>query len=138
MIKWKDDYSCYENSIDEQHKRMIDMINQMNEIAEMNDGHDRYDEIIEVFKGLTEYTEYHFSSEEKLFEKYSYGAFDTKIQKLEHKSFFHKVKAINLYDLEEDQTNTVRKVVEFLSKWLDQHILVTDKRFGEFLREINK
>ncbi len=135
IIKWRDEYSCYDAGIDEQHKKLMDMINQMNEIAELNDDYDHYDEIVELFNGLKEYAVYHFNHEETLFKDHGYDSFSTKIQVLEHKSFVNKVAAINLYDLDENQNETVLTVLEFLSKWLDHHILDTDKKFGEFLRE---
>jgi len=42
---------------------------------------------------------------------------------------------INLYDLDENQMDTARNVLDFLSRWLDHHILVIDKKFGSFLEE---
>jgi len=136
IIKWKDDYSCYDPVIDEQHSKMIDMINEMNEIAQLvEDGVDSYDRIVEIFNGLKEYAVYHFGYEEKMFEEHGYDSFNTKIQKLEHKSFYHKVSAINMYELDENQQETVSSILEFLSKWLDHHILHIDKKFGEFVRD---
>lgn len=135
IIKWREDYSCYDATIDEQHNAMIDMINQMNEIVELDDGCDRFDEIIGIFNGLKDYTIYHFDHEEKLFDQNGYDSFNVKIQKYEHKSFVHKVAAINFYELEENQTETVRSILDFLSKWLDHHILGVDKKFGSFLEE---
>ncbi|MCX7771604.1 MAG: bacteriohemerythrin [Clostridia bacterium] len=135
IIKWKDDYSCYDLTIDQQHKKLIDMINQMSEIVELNDGCDRYDEIIELFEELKSYTVYHFNHEEELFDQNQYDSFNIKIQKLEHKSFINKVSAINLREVDEDQIGAVRKILDFLSVWLDHHILVTDRKFGAFLQE---
>lgn len=135
IIKWKEEYSCYDPVIDEQHKRLMDIINQMNEIAELSDEYDHYDEIVALFNELKEYTIYHFNHEETMFKEHGYDSFNTKIQELEHKSFVNKVAAIDLYDLDENQAETVRSVLDFLSKWLDHHILETDKRFGEFLKE---
>lgn len=136
IIKWRDDYSCYDPVIDAQHLKMIDMINEMNEIArQVEDGIDSYDRIVEIFNELKDYAVYHFGHEEKMFEKHCYDSFNTKIQKLEHKSFYHKVRAINLYELDEKQHETVNSILDFLSKWLEHHILQLDKKFGEFLNE---
>lgn len=135
IIKWKDEYSCYDPTIDEQHKKMIDMINQMNSIVELGDKYDHYDELISLFEELKKYTSYHFTYEEKMFEETGYDSFNIKIQKLEHKSFVHKIAGINLYELDENQIGTAEEVLDFLSRWLDKHILGTDKRFGEYLRE---
>jgi len=113
----------------------MDMINQMNEIIELGDEYDHFDEIVSIFEELKQYAIYHFAHEEKMFEETGYDSFNTKIQQLEHKSFVHKVAGINLYELDENQIGTAKEVLDFLSQWLDKHILGTDKRFGEFLRE---
>jgi hemerythrin len=72
---------------------------------------------------------------EKMFEESGYDSFNTKIQIHEHKGFINKVASINLYDLDENQMDTARNVLDFLSRWLDHHILVIDKKFGSFLEE---
>ena len=138
MIKWKDEYSCYEPVIDEQHRKLIDLINAMDELVSLDDGFDRYDEIITIFDELKSYTVYHFQYEEETFEKYGYDSFNIKIQKLEHKSLIREASAINFKEIDEDQSTAVKNVLEFLGKWLTQHILDTDKKFGEFLKENKK
>lgn len=135
VIKWRDEYSCYDETIDMQHRKLIELINDMNEIAKLDDGLDRYDEMVSIFEELKDYAVYHFGHEEKMFAEHGYDSFNTKIQVLEHKSFVNKVSSINLYDLDEDQIGTARDLLNFLSKWLDHHILVIDKKFGEFLKE---
>ncbi|NLM74756.1 MAG: hemerythrin family protein [Clostridiaceae bacterium] len=135
VIKWNDKYSCFDETIDAQHKKLIDMINEINELAELDDGYDRYDDIVRIFEGLKDYAVYHFSYEEKMFEENGYDSFNTKIQKLEHNGFVKKLESIDLYEIDEDQIGAVRDLLDFLSKWLDHHILDVDMRFGEFLRE---
>lgn len=135
IIKWKPEYSCYDKTIDEQHKKLIDMINEMNELSLYDDHIDRYDNILEIFSSLKEYAVYHFGYEEKMFEENGYDSFNTKIQILEHKSFVNKVIAINLYELDENQNKTISQVLDFLSNWLEHHILDVDIRFGQFLKE---
>ena len=135
IIKWRPEYSCYDKTIDEQHKKLIDMINEMNELSLYDDHVDRYDSIMEIFSGLKDYTVYHFGYEEKMFKEHDYDDFNTKIQVIEHKSFVNKIESIDLYELDEKQSETISDVLDFLSKWLDHHILQIDKKFGEFLKE---
>ncbi len=105
IIKWRDEYSCYDPTIDAQHARIIEMINEMNDVAkEIEDGVDSYDKIVELFEGLKEYAVYHFGYEEEKFKEHGYDSFNTKIQMLEHKSFTNKVSALNLYELDEKRT----------------------------------
>lgn len=135
VIKWNDKYSCYDETIDAQHRKLIEMLNDISELAELDDGYDRYDDIVRIFNGLKDYAVYHFGYEEKMFRETGYDSFNTKIQVLEHKAFVNKVESINLNDIDEDQMGTVRDLLDFLSKWLDHHILEMDRKFGEFLRE---
>jgi len=139
IIKWKDEYSCYDPVIDAQHAKLIELINEMNEVAKLvEDGIDSYDKLVELFNELKDYAVYHFDHEEKMFAEHGYDAFNTKIQSLEHKSFKNKVSSINMYDLDENQDETVMSILDFLSKWLDHHILKVDKTFGEFLKSKNE
>ncbi|HHY64817.1 MAG TPA: hemerythrin family protein [Clostridiaceae bacterium] len=139
VIKWKDEYSCYDPVIDAQHAKLIDLINEMNDVAKLvEDGIDSYDELVSIFNELKDYAVYHFSHEEKMFEEHGYDSFNIKVQKIEHDNFKNKVSAINIYDLDENQDETVRSILDFLSKWLDHHILKIDKKFGEFLRDKNE
>jgi len=111
------------------------MINEMNELSLYDDHIDRYDNIVEIFSSLKDYAVYHFGHEEKMFKEHGYDSFNTKIQILEHKSFVNKAIAINLYELDENQNKTISQVLDFLSNWLEHHILDVDIRFGQFLKE---
>ncbi|HHU90067.1 MAG TPA: hemerythrin family protein [Clostridiaceae bacterium] len=133
IIKWRPEYSCYDKTIDEQHKQLIDMINEMYTLSLYDDHIDRYDSIVEVFSRLKDYAVYHFSHEEKMFTEHDYDSFNTKLQILEHKGFVNKIASIDLYEVDENQNETISNVLDFLSKWLEHHILEVDKKFGEFL-----
>ncbi|MGI6084272.1 MAG: bacteriohemerythrin [Acetivibrionales bacterium] len=135
IIKWKPEYSCYDKTIDEQHKKLIDMINELNDLSLYDDHIDRYDSMVEMFSQLKDYAVYHFGHEEKMFEEHGYDSFNTKIQILEHKGFVNKVTSINLYEMDDNQSGTIAGVLDFLSKWLDHHILDIDIKFGNYLRE---
>ncbi len=135
MIKWRNDYSCFDRTIDDQHLKIFEMINQMLAIVDLDDGFDHYDEILGLLEEVKNYTVYHFSHEEKLFEQEGYDSFSTKLHVLEHKSFIKKVSEIAIDEIDEDQTMAVRKVLDFLCTWLEQHILDTDRKFGQFLKD---
>ena len=89
-------------------------------------------EQLEILKKLADYTEFHFRYEQDLFDKFDYPetAEHVKIhenlvsQVLEFKSQFENGKASLTMDL-----------MEFLTKWLKNHILETDKAYVPFLQE---
>ncbi len=134
-MKWKDEYSCYDSNIDRQHMKLIELIDKMEEILDLNDNFDHYDEIVVIFSELKEYTVYHFTYEEELMEKSNYDSSSIKIQKLEHKSFIKKIDGIDFAEIDENQIESVRQILDFTAKWIDQHILRTDRNFGMFLQE---
>lgn len=135
-MKWKEEFSCFDLEIDNQHKKLFDLLSELFEIVKLKDSCDRYDEIMEIFQELGEYTLYHFNHEETLFEKYNYDSINKKIHILEHKTFIEKVNQINPNSIDEDQNGISLEIVLFLAKWVEDHILQTDKKFGEFLNKL--
>jgi len=134
-MKWKDEYSCYDSGIDQQHMRLIQLIDNMEEILDLNDDYDHFDEIVRIFNELKEYTVYHFKYEEELMEKSNYDTTSIKIQRLEHKSFIKKIDGIDFDEIDKNQIESVKQMLVFTAKWIEQHILGTDRNFGEFLKE---
>lgn len=69
MFYWKQEFELGIPSIDEQHKRLLDIGNRINELlTNHDDTDDNYDEIHTVIQELKDYTVYHFKTEEDLFE----------------------------------------------------------------------
>ena len=78
---------------------------------------------------LTNYTIYHFRTEEGYMEKYSYPALQS--HRLEHQRFVQKVGEFkSSYDA--GTIGLSNEVMHFLADWLKDHILGTDKKFGPF------
>ena len=129
LIKWNEKLSVKINSIDDQHKILINMINEFYEMI----GDKSNDELISaLIKKMKEYTVVHFSYEEKLFKQYSYS--DTEAHKKEHDEFVNKV-----VDLEkrfnDGQMILSFEITNFLKDWLIKHIQGTDMKYTKFLIE---
>lgn len=136
MFKWKEEFSCFNREMDMQHKKLLELITSLYDIVKLKDNYDHYDEIAQIFKELSEYTVYHFGYEEELFDKYNYDSINKKLHKLEHKSFINKVSAIDLDEMDENQRGMSIEVVMFVAKWVEEHILETDRKFGRFMKEL--
>lgn len=133
MFEWKSEYSLNIAEIDKQHKRLFELIGQLYQIAKVDDGYDHYDEIKAVFNELSDYTVYHFGYEEKLLAQYNYDSHETKIHKLEHGGFVNKMVKVGQQDLDKNEKKILLDVIMFAVEWIEKHILLTDKKYSEFL-----
>ena len=128
-IRWTDIYSVGHEVIDNQHKKLINIINKLGDKTELND-----DVVIDVLSEMQKYSEYHFKTEEELFEKYNY--IDTQIHKKLHGIFINHIESFK-QEFNEGQL-TRSKLFEFLGKWLINHILISDKRYISCLKKNNE
>ena len=127
LIKWNEKLSVKINSIDDQHKILIDMINEFYEMI----GDKSNDELISaLIKKMKEYTVVHFSYEEKLFKEYNYSDFEA--HKKEHQGFVNKV--IDLEKRFNDGKIIMSfEITKFLKDWLIKHIQGTDMKYTKLL-----
>lgn len=129
LIQWNDQLSIGIDSVDKQHKVLINLLNKLNDaIADGN-----ADLILaEIFDGLSAYTIKHFAYEEGLFKKYKYNG--TEAHKHEHAKLIKQVKNLRQkMDAGDLMVNV--EVLDFLKEWLTYHILISDKAFAPFLIE---
>lgn len=125
FLRWQEDYSVRVKEIDEQHKKLVVLINKF-----YNAFYDhKHKEVIEeVLSELTDYTRYHFSTEEKYFRQFNYS--DTLIHIKEHQQFIEKIKTFTV-EKEISASTTTFKLMAFLQNWLINHILKSDKKYSE-------
>lgn len=129
LIEWNDSFSVNIVEIDNQHKNLINMINEL--YNAMSKG--RSKEIMEeIISKMINYADYHFTTEEDLMLKYGYGEYIS--HKNEHNSFIEKVKKFN-EDYKSGALFLSVEVLTFLSTWLKNHILGTDKKYSKFLND---
>ncbi|PLX49904.1 MAG: hemerythrin [Desulfobulbaceae bacterium] len=127
FFTWKDEYSVGIREIDDQHKKLVAMINELHQALANGKGRDVLGNILQQ---LIDYTGYHFSSEERLMEKYDYPDY------VDHKQIHARLTDKVLELQKEFESSDVKRSIEvarFLQDWLNKHILQTDKAFGPFL-----
>jgi len=133
-IQWQDDLSIGIDRIDEQHKKWIEHFNQTAEAIALSKSQAQ---ISKTLGFLVDYTETHFSSEEKYMQENNYPAF------AEHKAKHDELRA-TLANLdrdyqEEGATQDLADSIEtFLGNWLLNHIREVDMKFGAFITDQNK
>ena len=129
IITWDDSLSVNVSLFDNQHKKLIELINSLNEAMREGKGKDVLQSII---KELAVYTVMHFKAEESYFKKYGYA--ETPQHMAEHKAFVDEVEKFKK-EFEEGSIGLSVKVLTFLSNWLRNHIMGTDKKYSEFFNQ---
>lgn len=81
---------------------------------------------------MVNYTDYHFKTEEKFFDKHHYP--ETEKHKEIHQSFVDKTVELK-EGLESGQMTVSYDIMNFLRQWLIDHILKEDKKFDAYFKE---
>lgn len=136
MIRWSDDFKIGIEVIDEQHKTLFNIAENLHELLMLPHHTDRYDEIITLVNELKEYTKFHFNEEEKIMLTVSYNKLFS--HKVMHNDFIEKMDSIDIYKVEENQTKYLLELVDYITIWITEHIMKTDKYLGEWYEEIHK
>lgn len=131
LIEWTDDFSVGVSELDEQHKRLMFMINRLNEAMRLGEGRRVIDQIL---RGLEEYVDRHFSNEEAYMEAGQYPELNR--HKDVHRRLTAKVKDF-AERYEQGDTNVIFELPDFLAKWLQNHILKTDKQYAPYVKNVN-
>jgi hemerythrin-like metal-binding protein len=116
-------------AIDQQHKMLFDMSERLARSFEKDK---TTQELGETLKFMVAYTSFHFSSEEQLMHRIKYP--DLQLQRDLH-SGFKRIVAGYLLDIKNGGTLNVYEVMEFINKWIYEHVLGEDRRIGEFIKK---
>lgn len=120
--------------VDDEHRTLFEIIKETNDLICAEHLHDKYDKIMELLAKLKDYTEFHFHDEEMLMERIGYPGLEA--QKHAHAAFVERLVDIDLNTLDEidnDQQSYLLDLINFLISWLTNHILVSDKKIGEYV-----
>lgn len=129
MYKMKDEFKTGIELIDEQHKTLFDIADKAYHLLNNDFTLDKYDDVLEIIDELKDYTAYHFKSEEEYMDSIGYKRRFS--QKIAHEKFIDKLNSVNLKVIDENQDESIKKILEFLNLWLTEHILYCDKLIGK-------
>jgi hemerythrin len=128
LIEWNDAFSVGIDSIDEQHKGLLDLLNKLvNQLGRPVDRKVTEDAV----NKLLEYTVFHFSTEEYLMRKADYPEYDA--HKAEHEMLVKKASDF-FKDFVQQKTDLTEDIVIFLRDWVFNHILKTDMKYRGYLK----
>jgi len=128
-VEWKDEYSVGLDSIDRQHKKLLNLINQLQTAVDYSTGEEFEREALDE---LVAYTKTHFSFEEGLMKDNDYPDYEP--HKAQHEKMVKHVEDV-LSEYEKDHDTAMSNAVEFLKDWLINHINGTDQKYSQFLIE---
>jgi len=128
LISWSDELSIDTEMIDPEHKMLVKLINDL--YAAFLEGKAN-DHISNILDNLTNYTVSHFKTEELFFEDVNYD--DTDNHKKEHQDFVDKIVGFKT-KFEEGDASLSYDIMNFLREWLQNHILVSDRKYIPYLK----
>jgi|GEM_PF-599194 len=115
--------------VDDQHKELVSMVNELHRAMKMKIG---AREAGNILQRLADYTVYHFGFEETLFDEYRYP--EVAAHKEIHSDLVAKVIQIQ-EDFNAGKAALSMELMDFLTHWLKEHIMKTDKAYVPFLKE---
>jgi hemerythrin len=124
---WDDTYSVKVNRCDLEHQRLFGIINALQDAMSAGKGRNVVQRIV---RELNAYAKTHFSSEEMLLERAGYPALAR--HRSEHQAFIAEVTHFEKSIANGNVLISV-EVMDFLRRWLSNHILQTDRQYSEHL-----
>ena len=126
ILNWNNQLELGIESVDKQHKHLIDLTNQLDDALAI--GAER-NTLINIVNDLIDYTVYHFQHEEQLMLKAQFNPEIYGIHKAEHEEFVEKMGQVQR-DIEFDINVLSDDLMDYLVNWLCHHILNTDKQMA--------
>ncbi len=129
LIEWDDRFKIGHEIIDMEHKGLMDQFTRLYKLMRDGRGHEYYSDML---KFLDEYVQNHFEHEEHLLKEIGYDKL--RGHQILHKNFTDKVKEIvHAHDGNPVDNLELIRINLFIKKWLVHHILVEDRKIGDFL-----
>jgi len=136
FLQWDDEkMSLGIKLIDDQHKELLKIINKLStSISEYSQTED----VLNIINELIDYANYHFGTEEKLFDRFHYN--EMEIHKKEHEKFINKFTAIK-NKITNDKIYLMKNAIEiaqetfaYILKWFITHISGTDRKYIDLFK----
>lgn len=128
-MKWTKGFEIQIDEIDNEHREIIQKYEMLYKFMKEGKGHEYYKELLSF---LNDYVHTHFENEQILHEASNYDL------KVEHRQLHEEFKTsvLDLVSSHNDKIATNLELIMislFIKKWLVHHILVDDRKFGDFI-----
>ena len=129
MYEMKNEYLTGIEIIDDEHAKLFEIADKLYNLLNDQFIPDKYDYILEVIVELKEYAKKHFADEEAYMESINYKRMFT--QKIQHADFIEKMNSYNPDVIDDSQREACLDILDFINKWLVEHILENDLMIAE-------
>jgi hemerythrin-like metal-binding protein len=129
LMPWNDSLKVHVKLVDEQHKRLVDLINDLHRAMRSGKSNGEMGYILDE---LVDYTNVHFTDEEKLMEQAGYS--DLENHKKVHRKLVQQVVDFQT-KFHAGNTTMSMDIMDFLKDWLLKHINGTDKKYASTMHE---
>ena len=124
IFPWDPNFDTGITAIDAQHRRLVELLNLLaSHIAFRSD----LPQISEVFDALSEYTIYHFETEEAIWREYLPDDPAEVSHRATHDGFVQEIARLRAEQRTRPLSIVVEDTLGFLARWLASHILETDR-----------
>ncbi len=128
-IEWSDSYLLGIPEIDNQHKKLLRIADELYSAA-TGTGADLGIQLSKVLKNLTDYTVYHFDSEEKFMRSFGYPGAD--MHKTAHDNFIAEVNS-NISALSSVSRDDALRFYKYMVSWVVNHIAKADTVWAKYV-----
>ena len=124
---WTENFLTGLPDVDRQHQHLVAIINRFGSLLANNEI--AFSDVDDLFRELTDYTQYHFTEEEKLMTEAGVDVRHSTRHMDRHSGFLQEV--TDLYaGVSPDNLDSARHMLEFLIHWLVYHILGEDQNMA--------
>ncbi|TLD44134.1 MAG: Bacteriohemerythrin [Accumulibacter sp.] len=129
-LVWDQILSVGVDEIDDDHRKLVSVFNILNH-AVVDEESPQY--LAATLAELIHCTLWHFSHEERLMLKHRYDAIEE--HKAEHQELIKSARELQ-QELLRANNPVLEEHIEFLERWLTEHILTADLRLGSHLSQV--
>jgi len=127
LFTWNASYSVKVKRFDEDHQQLFSILNQLHDGMKAGRGNDI---LHDVLINLLRYTERHFTAEEAVMKELGYPQLPAHTE--QHRKFTAKIRE-TAHQYKAGAICLSLDMLDFLTKWLSQHIVGVDKQYSDFM-----
>lgn len=127
FMVWNESYKIGVPEMDEQHQRWLALLNEFYDHVKEGASSEN---LTKLLKGAMDYTDFHFAEEERFMGSIGYPGIDQ--QRARHQDIRNHLQ--EYYRKLQDRKVVISlPVTTEMKNWFNQHILVEDKQYAEFV-----